>query len=396
MMHRLGRTGFPWRVTAPALVAVSAAISLGFLAGPAGAGIKLNRTRQPSSSSGAGGPTYVLPTTSTTTLSVMPHPAVTNQTVTLTAVITSSSSLIPPSGTVTFFRDANPLNGCTDEPVTTDSQSTTVACQASFAASTSPVHLRAVFAPTNGSGMAGSSDTAVLTVNRGPTSVSLNMSSSAVAVGTKVTYRATLHAMAGPVLPSGVVEFRDPEKAWRSCARQPLRGGTATCTLSYRTTGRHRITAVYKGDLNFLASTASASRSVRVFALGTINSTMQWTFAYRPTYTQILAFSVNSAPDGATIVVKCHGAGCLFGKRSTPVTPCKPTPTHKCSQGSATINLEASFHRRRLGVGTAVNVEVLRPAWIGKYYLFTMLAGRAPKIQISCLAPGQTVPGRGC
>jgi hypothetical protein len=43
-----------------------------------------------------------------------------------------------------------------------------------------------------------------------------------------------------------------------------------------------------------------------------------------------------------------------------------------------------------------VTVQILRPGWIGKYYLFTMRAGRGPKIKISCLAPGRTAPGRGC
>jgi hypothetical protein len=194
-----------------------------------------------------------------------------------------------------------------------------------------------------------------------------------------------------------VVKFLDRGKAMRSCTGRPLHAGTATCTARYSTTGTHKITAVYRGDLNFLASPASTSQSVRVLARGTISSTMLWTFAYRPTYTKILAFSVNAAPVGATVVVKCRGIGCPFAKRATPVRRCRSTPSHACKhEGSATIGLEASFRKRRLDVGTGVSVQILRPGWIGKYYLFTMRAGRGPKIEISCLAPGRTAPGRGC
>ncbi len=340
---------------------------------------------------------YVVPTSSKTTLSLMPHPAVTNQTVTLTAVITSSSSLVPPLGTATFFRGSVALSGCIDEPVGTDTGTATVTCHQSFAASTSPEPLRAVFAPVAGSGMAGSSDSATLDVNRGPTSIGLTTSTATATVGSKVTYTAVPAALGGAVSPSGVVKFLDRGKAVRSCTGRPLFAGTATCTVRYSTTGTHTITAVYQGDFNFLASPASTSQSVRALARGTITSTMLWTFAYRPTYTKILALSVNAAPVGATVVVKCRGTGCPFAKRSTPVRRCRSTPSHACKhKGSATIGLEPSFRKRRLDVGTGVSVQILRPGWIGKYYLFTMRAGRGPKIEISCLAPGRTVPGRGC
>jgi hypothetical protein len=380
------------------LVALFAVIGSGLLAVSAGAaGLANGQALPPVLGSPAAGPSYVVPTTSTTAVSVTPHPAVTNQAVTLTAVIKSSSGLVPPSGTVTFFRGSVALGGCANKPVATDTVTATVTCQQSFAASSSPEPLRAVFAPVSGSGMAGSSDSATLDVNRAPTSTGLTTSKATVTVGDKVTYAAAPTGLAGAVSPSGVVKFLDRGKTVRSCTRRPLHAGTATCTVRYRTTGRHRITAVYRGDLNFLASPASTSQSVRVLARGTIMSTMLWTFAFRPTYTKILAFSVNAAPVGATVVVKCNGSGCPFAKRSTPVRRCRSTPSNACKQeASATIGLEASFRRRRLHVGTGVSVQILRPGWIGKYYLFTMRAGRGPKIKISCLAPGRTVPGRGC
>jgi hypothetical protein len=340
---------------------------------------------------------YPVPIPTTTTLSEKPHPAVTNQTVTLSADVSSSSSQFPPAGTLTFFHGANPIAGCANEPVATQDQSTTVTCQTSFAASGAPVHLSAQFTPPTGSQLVGSSGSDTLNVYQGSTSVNLVTSSGGVLVGKKVTYTASAQGASGPVSPSGVVEFQDRGKAMSSCASQPLNGGTATCTVRYRTTGRHMITAVYEGDGNFLASPASPPRSVRVLARGTITSTMEWTFAYTPSYTRILALSVFAAPVGAKIVIKCHGTGCPFARRSTPVKRCKQTHAHKCNpQGSSTLGLTPMFHRRRLPVGTGVTVQILRSGWIGKYYLFTMRAGRGPKIKISCLAPGRTTPGQGC
>ncbi len=345
----------------------------------------------------AAGPKYIVPTGSTTSLLVTPHPAVTNETVTLTAVITSTSSLVPPSGRVTFFRGVNPLARCAGEPVLTTAQTTTVGCQASFSASSTPEHLKAVFSPVSGSGMAGSSDQATLNVNRAPTAVGLLLSAPTVTVGRTVTYRAAPEAAVGSVAPTGAVEFLDGGKAVRSCQNRPLQGGAATCKVSYPTTGRQTITAVYEGDSNFLASPASAAQAVQVLARGTISSLTQWQFAFTPKYTRILGLSVQQPPVGATIVVKCHGKGCPFGTRSTAVRPCKSTKKHKCrSRSPASIDLAARFHRRRLRVGTGVIVQILRPGWIGKYYRFTIRSGRAPKVQISCLAPGLTVPGRGC
>jgi hypothetical protein len=321
---------------------------------------------------------------------------VTNEPVTLTAVLASSSGLVPPAGQVTFFNGSSPLIGCVNEPVSTPDVTVTVTCQASFAASTSPEQLRAVFTPSSGSGMSGSIGGATLAVRRARSSIALLASNTTTKVGSNVTYTATPVSLAGSVLPSGVVEFLDRGKAVVPCASQALIGGRATCTLSYSTTGRHLITAVYKGDQNFRASKAPAE-SVRVIARGRITSFTYWTFAYRPTYTKILKLWIDAPPLDATVVLTCDGEGCPFAKRSTPVPLCTPTPAHKCNQPAVpTLALGANFRGRRLHPGTDVTVMITRPDWIGKYYRFTMRAGKAPKIQISCLAPGQIVPGRGC
>jgi hypothetical protein len=164
---------------------------------------------------------------------------------------------------------------------------------------------------------------------------------------------------------------------------------TAACTLSYKTTGTHLITAACSGDANFTASGSSPPAQVTlvpapVRVLGTITSTRQWSFHYTPTYTTVRQLVVNGAPLGATVVQECRGRGCPFTKRVKAVTTRKP------------INLMLSFRKRLLRVGAQITVELTQPGWIGKDYRFAIRARRAPRIQIACLAPGGTRPNVAC
>ena len=63
---------------------------------------------------------------------------------------------------------------------------------------------------------------------------------------------------------------------------------------------------------------------------------------------------------------------------------------------SGSFVVTPSFVRHRLGVGSRITIEIIRPSWVGKYYSFTVRARRGPRIQIGCLAPGGSVPGQGC
>jgi len=180
--------------------------------------------------------------------------------------------------------------------------------------------------------------------------------------------------------------------------------GTATCRRTYKSTGTHHIRAIYRGDANF-AGSASSTRSVKAsrLVLGTVTSIMQWTFFYTPSYTKVLALVVNGAPVGAVVLIQCHGGGCPFAKRSVTVSkrrPCKFSRKHACPPRSfRTVDLIARFPHLRnqhLQIGARVMVKIIRSRWIGKYYAFVMRARHAPRVEISCLAPGVSRPGVGC
>jgi hypothetical protein len=345
------------------------------------------------------------PVASTTGLLAVPPGTVTNQATTLVATITSSSGSTPPAGTVTFVNAGAPIGGCASVPVTTSAPSVNVTCQAAFSAAMSPPQLTAVFTPGAGSGLSGSSSPAVsLSVGRDSTSAALSVSSPTVGIGTRATYTATVAAKdLGAYQPSGSVQFLDNGKPIATCASLPLKhtqaATSAQCRIGYSRVARHVITAKYLGDAGFLGSISSAAR-VSAIRLRIIASKTNWVFQYTPTYAKILSLVVHQAPAGMTIVLNCHGAGCPFAAWSTAVaspTRCQRTKSRRCSAPkSRTVDLSSRFRGHRLHPGTVVTVKLTRTLWIGKEYVFSTRAARAPRVKILCVVPGARRPGVGC
>jgi Bacterial Ig-like domain (group 3) len=340
--------------------------------------------------------------TTVTTLVASPTAPVVNEAVTLVAVVTSSDSAAAPAGAVTFRNGGSAIAGCANEPAESAGQSVVVTCQTWFAASTA--QLSAVFSPSAGSTITGStSPTVSLTIGRDATSTFLDVSKT-VGVRASTTYTATVNSTPGrlgSLQPTGTVGFFDEGQAIGSCADQPLTNGGATCTVTYKAPGSHSITAEYAGDANFGGSSAPA-QPVSVIepprqVLGLISSTMQWTFYSTSAYTTVLRLVVNGA-SGATLTTSCQGRGCPFKRSRTVVTK-----TKRCGQKVArtctaqgTMDLAPRFRNRRLSVGVQITIAITRTGWIGKYYRFTVRARQAPHVQIACLAPGATRPGSGC
>jgi Bacterial Ig-like domain (group 3)/Invasin, domain 3 len=337
---------------------------------------------------------------STTSLVASSSALVTNQTVTLFATVNPGPG--SPAGTITFNDGSAPIANCVAMPITPSNTGAT--CQTSFAASTSPERLTAVFVPNSSSTAPGSTGAATITVTPDSTSVSLNVSTT-VDVGQSATYTATVAPPAsrsGPVEPTGAVAFFDNGSPIPSCLDQTLVNLRATCTLTYSATGSHSITARYGGDPNFTGSTAPAQpvsvELAAVHVVGLISATMQWTFDYTPTQTKVAVLLVNWVSSDATVLVTCHGRGCPFATHTSRVAKpkgCGKKGKPKCPTGGS-INLAAPFRKDPLHPRATVVVMIRRPGWVGKYYKFTIRAGNNPVVQISCLAPGGNRPGVGC
>jgi Bacterial Ig-like domain (group 3) len=269
-----------------------------------------------------------------------------------------------------------------------------------------------VFTPSLTASVTGSaSPPASVTIGKDSTSTFLTVPNP-VTAGAKTAYLATVvPGDAGSVMPSGSVEFFDNGRPITSCLSQPLLKGVGSsvtgCTVSYGKIGNHSITVRYGGDSNFNGSGSPAQsvqfRTHSTVILGTITATMQWTFVHTPAYTKVATMIINGARVGSTVTVACHGRGCPSGKAATLITkskakPCKRTRNHRCPKPPppGTRNLMPRFRNHRLRPGARITIEITQPKWIGKYYLFTVRARRAPSIKIGCVAAGGTRPGVGC
>lgn len=347
--------------------------------------------------------TNIVQTAAAVSLTAAPGAAVTNQAVTLAATVTSRAAAGAPSGSVAFTNAGKPISGCSAVPVAPSGQSATVFCQTSFGAGSS--QLTATFTPTAGSVVLGSSSSGkTLTVGEDTALTALDASAQ-VQVNARTTYTATVApnaARSGPIQPTGDVEFLDGGRPIVGCSSQRLVSGGAMCTTKYGATGSHSIVAQYLGDSNFVGS-SSLAKQVRITSLpvkGTITATMQWTFAFAPTYTRVLNMVINGVPTGASVQLACHGRGCPFAKRSTTIgkpKPCtgKAKRTHTCPVHGR-ISLKPTFQRRNLRPGAQITIEIRRPHYVGKYYSFTVLSRKQPRVKIGCLAVGGTRPNVGC
>ncbi len=349
--------------------------------------------------------TSVITATSSITLVVAPTSAVTNQTVTLAATVTSGSANAGPAGSVIFSNGGVPITGCANQNVNSSNQSVATICQASFGAGTQ--QLTVSYQPGAGS-LVGASTSAVqtLVVGKVPTSVSLAVTKQ-VAVLKRATFVATVvppGGNSGPMLPTGSVAFLDHGRQIAGCHSRPMKKGAATCVVKYAAVGSHRISARYQGDANFGSSTSAArtvlagKKATGPVVLGFVNSTVQWKFYFHPKYTQILFLQASGVANASTLRLICHGTSCPFTTRSTSASAASGCSGHGhviCSGGSG-INLLPVFRNRHLSPGTQIVLWITRPNWIGKYYSFTIRGGQAPLIDLSCVAVGRSQPGVGC
>jgi hypothetical protein len=130
--------------------------------------------------------------------------------------------------------------------------------------------------------------------------------------------------------------------------------------------------------------------------LGRINATMTWAFRRAGTDLTVMALSVVHAPVGADIVVVCTGGGCPSGRRiAVTAARCAEQSGKRCRPPSTrTVSLTPVFAHHHLASQARLTVRIVRPQYVGKVYVFSMTAPNAPTV--ACLAPGGTIPGKGC
>lgn len=210
-----------------------------------------------------------------TTLASSPNPSTFGATVTLTATVSGPG--IVDTGTVVFMDGATPIGtAVVDDGVAT-------LATASLGAG---AHLLSAEFSGGGSYAPSISATLTQTVNKAETSLALASSQNPAAIGSAVTFTATVSSS---VEATGTVIFRDGAT---ELASRALVGGVATFTTSSLTGGTHAISAEYAGNENVTGSSASLVQEI------TTGSTIQLTAA-----------SVVARENGGSVVLTVTRAG---------------------------------------------------------------------------------------
>jgi RTX calcium-binding nonapeptide repeat (4 copies) len=119
-----------------------------------------------------------------------------------------------------------------------------------------------------------------------------------------------------------------------------------------------------------------------------VRSKVRHAWALGRTFAKARRFTVVDVPALGVVRVTCkpprrHGRACPFkSKRRESV------------RGSKRIRFLKAFKRRRLPVGTMIEVRVTRKSWLGKVIRFKVRRGKRPKVQTLCVNPGKRKPRR--
>jgi hypothetical protein len=206
-----------------------------------------------------------------------------------------------PTGSVEFFDGGGAITGCTAlslPGISTD----TVTCLVTYANTTgSPHSITAQYLGNVGTYAASAvSPSITQVVNQAPTTVSVASNHNPSAVYQQVTYTATVTAASpGTGNPTGSVEFFDGGTAIAGCTAQAvtfISTDTATCQVTYSTTGSHVITVQYLGNPGTynasvpspsITQVVNASSSYAGNSTGNLSSTANY-------------YSINVASGGST------------------------------------------------------------------------------------------------
>jgi hypothetical protein len=132
---------------------------------------------------------------------------------------------------------------------------------------TGPVGTHTVTGTTGSPAVTG---TATLVVTKAPTKTTVTASPSTPALGSPVTFTATVvPSPADPLTPTGTVSFFLDGSA-TAFATVPLSGSTASVTLTGLGAGNHTVKATYNGDANFASSSSTTRATVTVMCTTTV------------------------------------------------------------------------------------------------------------------------------
>jgi hypothetical protein len=114
--------------------------------------------------------------------------------------------------------------------------------------------------------------------------------------------------------------------------------------------------------------------------------THQW--AFNSVFAQATKFTVKQVPARGVVRLKCTPP--QGRKQACPFR----TKRRESVRGAKTMSFVSAFEKRRLPVGTAIEVRVTRKNWIGKVFRFTTRSNKIPRVKTLCLTPGKKKPSK--
>ena len=298
------------------------------------------------------------------------NPSVFNQSVGLTAVVTSTAGI--PTGTVHFLADGADIGSAT-----LDASGTATLGVASLTAGT---HIIAA----NYDGDASfdtSSSSLTQTVNQAATITTVVSSLNLALVTQPVLFTATVTGTFGGTA-TGTITFKEGSKPLGTAT---LSGGQASLSHAFPTSGRRSITAVYSGDANFVASTSASFIQVvnRAASTATLSSSGSPSVYGQPvTFTATVSSSIGPPADGETVTFRdgllTLGTGTLSGGVATFTTSTLLAANHTIRayySGSASLASSASLALKQTvnKAATATSIaSSLNPSRSGQRVTFTV------------------------
>jgi hypothetical protein len=347
-----------------------------------------------SSSSASLNQTINQPITTTLALTSSFNPSGFDQSVTLTAMLTTQSGG-QATGTITF-KDGS----------TTLGSPTVSGNSASLTLSTLAVGTHSIAAVYSGdSNFSGSSASLSQAVNQATTTVALRSSLNPAGLSQAVTFTATITPHYGGQA-SGTITFKDGSTTLGS---PTVSGNSASLTTSTLAIGSHSITAVYSGDSNFTGSTSSTLTQVVAGSLSTttlVSSVNPSTQAGSVTFTA----TVSSSATSRTGIVQFLNGATLLGIVTLSSNTAKLATT-QLPAGSNTVTAVYSGDANNAGSSSSpVNQIVTAPttttlisspnvAVFGQAVVFTTVVsstnGAPPNGETVTFKQGATVLGTG-
>jgi hypothetical protein len=245
---------------------------------------------------------------------------------------------------------------------------------------------------------AGPSNTATATITVPPAAPSCAALTLTVPPGSGPV-SVSLQCTAPPRVTMSYALVHGPSKGTLGAINQP--SGTVTYTPKANHSGidQFSYTAMDSGG-----TSGTATVTVVIEPFPRLNPVLNWAFKPSRRYTIVLSLVASGVPRQASVKVACT-KGCAFGARTV-----RPPKSRQVCKGKGnkrhctnvppprlrTVKLTRLFGERHIPVKAQLTVSIVAPNSIGKVFVFGIRSDEMPTDHVTCLAPGQNTPGRGC